>query len=143
MRFWDSSALVPLLVEEQSTAEMRAQYAKDDELVVWWGTEVECTSAITRRLHTGALASGLADDAALRLIHLATSWTEIGPSQVLRERALSLLRTHDLRAADALQLAAAVAAAEGRPPTLTFLSLDGRLNRAARVEGFRVPDPSV
>jgi len=56
----------------------------------------------------------------------------------LRDAARRLLRVHDLRAADALQLAAALAAAEGRPMTLTLLCLDDRLGAAAEREGFPV-----
>ena len=53
-------------------------------------------------------------------------------------------RQHDfsvpLRAADALQLAAAFAAAERRPASLEIVTLDDRLANAARKEGFAVLD---
>jgi hypothetical protein len=45
---------------------------------------------------------------------------------------------HPLRAADSLQLAAAIIAAEREPTTLEFVSLDDRLGEAASREGFRV-----
>jgi hypothetical protein len=48
------------------------------------------------------------------------------------------LRVHDLRVADALQLAAALAAAEARPATLAVVCLDDRLGAAAEREGFPV-----
>ena len=63
---------------------------------------------------------------------------EVQPSESLREDALRFLRAHELRAADAIQLAAGVAAAEGRPTTLAFVSLDDRLAEAAEREGFPV-----
>ncbi|MBA4180396.1 MAG: PIN domain-containing protein [Anaerolinea sp.] len=138
MRFWDASAVVPLLVEEAATSAMRAKYAEDVELAAWWGTVVECVSAIARRHRAGALAPDLAADALKRLRELARSWTEMAPSEAIRESAQRIVGSHDLRAADALQLAAALAAAEGRPPSLSFVSLDRRLNEAARREGFRV-----
>jgi hypothetical protein len=47
---------------------------------------------------------------------------------------------HPLRAADALQLAAAYAAAEQRPASLDMVTLDERLAIAARNEGFVVLD---
>jgi predicted nucleic acid-binding protein len=47
---------------------------------------------------------------------------------------------HPLRAADALQLAAAVVAAEGIPASLSIVTLDERLAAAARREGFVVHD---
>jgi hypothetical protein len=46
------------------------------------------------------------------------------------------LRVHPLRAADALQLAAAYIAAERRPSSLELVILDDRLAAAARREGF-------
>ncbi|MDP9191010.1 MAG: hypothetical protein M3P06_04825 [Acidobacteriota bacterium] len=71
-----------------------------------------------------------------RLNRFAATWQEVQPSDLLRERALRFLRVHELRAADALQLAAGVAAAEERPATLAFVCLDDRLAAAAEREGF-------
>jgi uncharacterized protein len=48
------------------------------------------------------------------------------------------VRVHPLRAAGALQLAAAYLAAEQRPSSLTIVTLDERLAGAARKEGFAV-----
>ena len=140
VRFWDASALVPLLVEETTTSLMRERYARDEKLAVWWATEVECISAIARRSRMTALHPDAAVAGATRLAKLASTWTEIAPTQSIRETAIRLLQTHELRAADALQLAAAFAAAEGRPSTLTFVSLDARLNEAALREGFRLAE---
>ncbi len=61
------------------------------------------------------------------------------PSDAVRSTAQRLLRVHPLRAADSLQLAAAIIAAEHEPGTLEFVSLNARLNEAASREGFRVP----
>ncbi len=140
MRFWDASAVVPLLVEEATTSTMVRGLGNDQEMVVWWGTEVECMSAIARRRRSNSLTQGLERDAIDRLRHLSRSWKEIDPASAVRETAIRLLQTYDLRAADALQLAAAFAAAEGRPSTLAFVSLDARLNEAALREGFRLLD---
>jgi uncharacterized protein len=49
-----------------------------------------------------------------------------------------LLSVHDLPAADALQLAAALVVTQERPQLLSFACLDGRLLSAARKEGFEV-----
>ena len=73
-----------------------------------------------------------------RLDALSASWLQVEPSDEIRETARRLLRVHPLRAADALQLAAAYAAAERRPPTMTFVTLDDRLRTAADREGFVV-----
>ena len=69
---------------------------------------------------------------------LKAAWHEIDPSDAVRETAARFLRVHPLRAADALQIAAAFAAAEGRPASLQLISLDDRLCVAARKEGFAV-----
>ena len=139
MRFWDSSALVPLLAAEPATRPMLALYLQDPEAVVWWATPVECASAVARLEREGGLGIESATQAFARLDALAASWLQVEPSDEIRETARRLLRVHPLRAADALQLAAAIAAAERRPPTMTFVTLDDRLRAAAAREGFALP----
>lgn len=51
---------------------------------------------------------------------------------------MRLLRIHELRAADALQLAAALVLAVFDPKTLPFVTLDACLATAAEREGFAV-----
>ena len=75
-----------------------------------------------------------------RLTQLADGWHEIEPSEIVSESATRFLRVHPLRAADALQLAAAFIAAERRPPSLEVITLDERLAEAARKEGFTLVD---
>ena len=143
MKFWDASAIVPLLVAESATRSLQALANRDSDLLVWWGSQVECASAIAR-LERGALldlkGAALAFD---RLKLLADGWHEIEPSEIVRENALRFLRVHPLRAADALQLAAAFLAAERRPSTLEVVTLDERLADAARKEGFELIDLSA
>ena len=73
-----------------------------------------------------------------RLTKLAKAWVEVQPSSSVRRVAIRLLRVHPLRAADALQLGAALVAAEDHPETLPFVTLDDRLADAATREGFEV-----
>lgn len=138
MRFWDASAVVPLLVEEPSSGGLRKRLAEDREVLVWWGTPVECASALARREREGALTRAEVIRAEQRLRHLAGSWLEVLPTDSVRSTAHRLLRVHPLRAADALQLAAAVVAAEHEPASLEMLVLDDRLAEAAEREGFVV-----
>ncbi len=138
MRFWDASALVPLLVQEPTTADMQSLLTNDPAMLVWWATEVECASALARLERDAWLDGEGVDVAFARLRQLAGAWNEIDPSDLLREAAVRFLRVHPLRAADALQLGAAFVAAEGRPKTLEVVSLDERLGAAARKEGFIV-----
>ena len=138
MRFWDSSAIVPLLVEEPSR-ERAARLAEGDPLiVVWWATVVECAAAIARRERDGSLRPAEAQAALEDLRDYAEEWQEVLPSEQLRSVARRLLRMHNLHAGDALQLAAGIIAAEGNPGSLDFVCLDDRLALAAEREGFRV-----
>ena len=136
MTFWDSSALVPLFAAEPRTRAVQALYSRDPEIVVWWGTPVECASAIARLERDGSLSGSDAAESFARLDALAPSWMQIDPSDEIRESARRFLRVHPVRAADALQLAAALVAAERRPATLAFVTVDDRLRDAAAKEGF-------
>ena len=109
-------------------------------MLVWWGSEVECVSALARLERNDALSPRSVMLALRRLGQLATAWHEIDPSDTIREAATRFLRVHPLRAADALQLAAAFLAAERRPASLEMVTLDDRLADAARKEGFAVID---
>jgi uncharacterized protein len=142
MIFWDSSAIVPLLVlGEPRQGELAALIEEDAGVVVWWGTVVECAAAIARA-ERDASRRELAARARRALPLVARAWDEVQPSDEVREAAQLLLRRHPLRAADALQLAAATVWSRGRPAGHRFCCLDDRLNTAATVEGFVVvPEP--
>ena len=115
MKFWDSSALVPLVVEEPATSMVVELYGDDPLMLVWWGADVECASALARLERKHSLPADLLTRALPRLRSLKSAWQEIQPSEPLRETAIRLLRVHNLRAGDALQLAAAIVASEHRP----------------------------
>ena len=143
MRFWDSSALVPLLVSERASKAVLRELERDPQVLTWWATEVECASAICRLEREGSLAPDGLAEAIARLNRLAPSWQVIQPVPRVRAVAVRLLRTHPLRAADALQLAAALEASEQEPRTLPLVTLDERLARSAEREGFAVVDLSA
>jgi hypothetical protein len=138
LKFWDSSAIVPLLVGEATTESMRALATEDPLMLVWWATPVECVSAISRLERDGDVTADGATAALERLDALAEGWNEVQPVEAARMAARRLLRVHALRAADALQLAAAVVASEGNAASLEIVTLDDRLIDAARREGFVV-----
>ena len=140
MKFWDASAIVPLVVDEISSRRLQSLAAEDPVMLVWWGSEVECVSALARRQREGAPDPEAMTTAFGRLRQIAAAWHEIDASEVVREIAIRLLRVHPLRAADSLQLAAAFVAAERRPALLELVTLDDRLADAARKEGFAVID---
>lgn len=138
MKFWDSSALVPLLLEEPRSGLLREIAAADGSLAVWWASAVECCSAVGRLRREGIITVPEEDGVRGALDALAGCWTEIEPTADLRRVAKRLLLNHNLRAADALQLAAALAWAGGRVAGQEFVCLDDRLRQAARNEGFSV-----
>jgi predicted nucleic acid-binding protein len=142
MRFWDSSAVVPLLVDESASQGVLDAYVRDPEVVVWWATEVECVSALARLEREGKVAGPALGAALDRLDQLALAWHEVQPITRIRQVAIRLLRVHALRSADAFQLAAATTAAEDEPNTLLFVTLDLALAGAAEREGFRVVIPA-
>ena len=136
MRFWDSSAIIPLIVEEAASARMRDLYAGDRGMLVWWGTLVECRSGLARRERARAISGETGNEAMRALTELSDYWTEVEPVETVRAMALRLLGVHDLRAADSMQLAAAVVARAESPRVLQFVCLDRRLSLAASKEGL-------
>ena len=140
MIFWDASAIVPLLLVDGASDEMLGVLRGDNDMMVWWGTPVEVLSALARADRTRAVPSTDLELARRTLRGLTDRWNEVQPSDEVRERAGSVLLRHPLRAADALQLAAALTWARGRPPGHALVSLDARLAEAARREGF---DPVI
>jgi hypothetical protein len=136
--FWDSSAVIPILVPEARSAEMTALLGSDRAPALWWGGPVECQSALHRRRREEILTRAALDDALARLERLVEDVDVVAPTTGLRLRAGRALGTHPLRAADALQLAAALVWADDSPVGEGFVSLDDRLREAAGREGFRV-----
>ena len=138
MRFWDASALIALLVDEPVREAMFGHLEEDPEVLVWWGTPVEMMSALARGEREGHLAEPDVLEAQSAIGQLARVWHEILPTDMVRRTAQRLLRMHPLRAADSLQLAAALLACGHDPSTLEWVCLDDRLNVAVRREGFPV-----
>lgn len=137
MRFWDTSAVVPLLLEQKATGEVAGLLTDDPGIVAWWGTSVECASAAARLRREERLTVHEEDRVLELLDQLRDSWTEVLPSEEVRDRAARLLRVHPLRPADAFQLAAARLWADGSSGA-ELVTFDERLALAARLEGFRV-----
>ena len=136
MKFWDSSAIVPLCVKEPGSDTVKSILAEDRSLVVWWATRVECVSTFMRQLRAGTLSAVGEKQARRVLTTLVTSWIEIQPTEILRGTGERLLAVHPLRAADALQLAAAVEWRRRQTAETLFISFDTRLREAAYKEGF-------
>jgi uncharacterized protein len=136
VKFWDSSAIVPLIVEQSWSKGCRALLRADPKVVVWALTRTETISALQRLRREGGLADEALHRAEVRIQKLAERWVEVDALTLVRDEAEKLLRVHDLRAADALQLGAALIAHDGRPRGRHFVALDDALLKAAEREGF-------
>ena len=128
--------MVPLVALERESDGCRRLLAEDTDIVVWFLTPVEVISALTRRLRERSLRPSDFRKAKEQLVLLEKAWSEVVSAERVRERARRLLEIHPLRAADALQLAAALIVSEERPDELAFITLDQRLGQAAEKEGF-------
>ena len=133
--FWDSSALIPLCVEQKQSDRSTALFAAHG-IAVWWSTPVEMISGLMRLMRMGEIGPDelLAGKQLAQTI--ATTWVSIQPSARIAEAACSLLESHPLGAADALQLAAAMEWCEGSQKGNVFLTFDKRLRAAAGLAGF-------
>jgi predicted nucleic acid-binding protein len=135
LAFWDASALVPLCVRQAITPRAVAFY-KVHDAAVWWGTPVEIASALARLFRMQHLDPIEWTKARKFAKRLADSWFVIQPSDALRAKSIQLLDRYDLRAADSLQLAAALEWCEDAPHGRIFLTTDHRLGEAALLSGF-------
>ena len=135
--FWDTSALVPLCVQQQPSSTVQ-QLIKQHDITVWWATPVEMRSAFERLLRMGQLTVQEHAAAGGRLEKLRRGWRELQPSERLRSQAETFLGSYSLKAADALQLAGAWVWCSGHPRTCVFISADTQLLEAAQQVGFPI-----
>lgn len=143
MRFWDSSALLPLVVEETTSKSCRTLRRADPALAVWALTRVELASALHRLFRDRVLDRAELSVALHRMELMVGRCTEVGAVEHVRERAERLLGIHPLRAADSLQLGAALVLVKDRPRRRGFVTSDERLAEAAGAEGFTVLVPGA
>lgn len=141
MRYWDASALVPLVVAEPASDAVRSQLAEDGHIVTWAWSRTEIVSAVERRTREGRLSRTLRREVLERFSRFAENWDEVTEILAVRARANALLARHPLRAADAGQLAAALLVQEQLAAPLAFVCLDARLAYAAELESLRVIPP--
>lgn len=138
MRFWDSSALVPLFVTQPASARVASFLEDDEDVFVWALTDVEIGSAVARLEREGLLTPARAQEIDRDVETLLQRAMTIELAAKVKSRARRLVRSHTLRAADALQLGAALVACNDEPVGFEFVCIDARLADAARREGFTV-----
>ncbi len=138
MKFWDSSALIPLYVAQTATKSVRSLFEADPDVLVWMFSDVEIWSAICRLGREGSMTVAQIQEVASRVESFWEAVRVVSVPDTVRARAKRLLSVHPLSAADSLQLAAAPIAADDQPSGRSFVCLDQRLVDAARREGFTV-----
>ncbi len=136
--FWDTSAIVPLCVKQDSTQKFRNLWRKSNSVVVWWGTTVEIRSALSRLNCDGFIDLNGLQFALARFEAMRKQWREILPNDKMREIAESLPDAYGLRALDSFQLAAALIWCKEKPKNRVFVYDDFRLIEAAQKAGFTV-----
>ncbi len=138
MRYWDTSALVCLVIRQPASRAARRLQRQDPEIGTWCLSEVEIRSALCRLTREGQLtAEGLAS-AWQQTQQLFRTVAVVDALDPVKLRASRLLALHSLRAADALQLGAALTIAADDPTGWELVCFDARLAGAAQREGFRV-----
>lgn len=138
MKFWDASAIVPLVVDEEETEYCLRLLSEDQEMMIWCLSRVEVVSALCRRIREGAIGERHFLNAKTRLNSILERAYKVSAVEKVRSRALRLLEVHPLRAADALQLGSALVVTQEDPSRLSLVSFDLRLKDAAVKEGFVV-----
>jgi predicted nucleic acid-binding protein len=138
MKFWDTSAIIPLIIDQACSSEIKEIFKPDTRMVVFWGTYIECHSALSRLHRENILTrEGLRD--AIKLLDVLNNyWTEILPGNLLKEQSVRVISIHGLKTLDSLQLASALIWTNKNPKGNGFVSLDRQLREAAGREGFNV-----
>jgi predicted nucleic acid-binding protein len=137
MRFWDTSALIPLMLEEAESERMRQLLAEDGAIAISTITPLEIASTLWRRRHAGLLSVDQHHEAEAMFAELSARWSEVAQTSLILKTALRAVTRHPLRTLDAIQLAAAIVLCD-EPSCMTLVTLDKDLATAARAEGFTV-----
>ncbi|MBI4924627.1 MAG: type II toxin-antitoxin system VapC family toxin [Bdellovibrio sp.] len=136
MKFWDTSAIVPLFLEEKNSKQAYEILSQDTQMIVWSLTWIECHSVLARLEREKLISFKKFSQAREDLKKLENTWIVVEQLNWVQKRAERLIYLHVLHAADALQLAAALVACEDRPVNMDFVTFDKQLARAAIKEGF-------
>jgi predicted nucleic acid-binding protein len=138
VKFWDTSALAPAFVAEPSSRQVKRWLRDDPAVVVWMFTRVELAATIARRRSERPEMAVNWERSLREIAESSATWTEIAEAEAVRRKAEDVLQRHLLRAADALQIGAALIAADGDRSAVEFVTFDRRLAAAAAREDFAI-----
>jgi hypothetical protein len=139
MQFWDSSALLPLVVRQPPFSDRcRRAFGLKVARAIAFLARVECRSAIERLAREGILNATARRRALTKIDKLVAAFDIVAFSADVETHALALLGRHPLRAFDALQLGCAqgLAPRGGTNALPELVCCDRRLAEAAAAEGF-------
>ncbi len=136
--FWDTSAIVPLCVLQDTTIAAQKRHREFPSKILWWGSVVEVRSSFARLSRTGELEDRNYDKAVLKWSSISIRGRDVPPSQNLLDIAIELPAKWGLRSLDAFQLAAALVWCNEKPRNRPFVCADKRLGEAASDAGFDV-----
>jgi len=138
IRYFDASALAKRYVREPQSRDVM-RLLSDGIAVTCRLSESEIASALARRQREGNLSVAARD----RLVEIMqkdmASLYVVEVTAEVSALACRLLRSHKLRAADALHLASALTVAVRPDLKVQFVSFDQAQNEAAGREGFDLP----
>lgn len=137
MRYFDASALVKRYVQEDGAALVR-RLLRAGAVATSRLSEVEIASALARRAREGTLPAAAHQRAVAALAHDIDAWAIVEVTPRITRDALELLRAHDLRTGDAIQLASCIYLQRGLSRRVEFIAFDEGLTHAARAEGIAV-----
>ena len=107
-------------------------------IAVWWATSLEVGSVLRRVRREDAISEAALHAARERLAALLNRCTEVPPTDLVRDLALTQIDRFPLKAGDALQLAAALVWCRQKPSGRWFVCNDRQLSAAAEAAGFTV-----
>lgn len=108
------------------------------DVMVWFLTPVEVISAFSRLNRTSHLSANDFEKACNHFRFAKNQFIIIKEFEAVASKAERIISIHGLKSADALQLAAALTVTKDSPQNHVFVSLDDKLRRAAKNEGFAV-----
>ena len=140
MIYWDSSAVVASILNEKSGRNVDKFVASVPESKLYTAiiTPLEIESALQRKLREKSISAKDMDMGRIVAAEFRKAAFLIAAEHNVLDAALHLQKIYGLRPADAVQLASARVGTEN-PSKVHFLCLDGKLNEAAKREGFHVP----
>ena len=125
-------------MREPASGKIEPLLQRDPDVAFWWGAPLECGEALLAARRKERISAADLQNARTVIDHLRARAFEVQPTDELRARALRILSVHELSAAGALELAAALIWCRERTQGAGFVSLHGALRLAAALEGFRV-----